>query len=169
MEQQALVILFIGNELKDETAAKLCESISKDTFAHPEDVRMYKFDEENLAKMLAKQITLDHSAIPISQQPVESKLRMINTAAKALSKEFPLSDDTALVIHFGRNIPEIYGRIKYGKAIQHDVDTVNNIKILLDNENLGRKAVLIHRGTNNTLNIIGKIFNNYFDEKGNAK
>lgn len=163
MEQRALTILFVGNKPSDETILKIQNVLSKGTFSHPEDVKIFACTEENLAKMMAKEIMKQHSC-PISEEDVT-----VTEAVKTLAKEYPFSDDTAFVIHFGRNIPEIYGRVKYGKAIQHDVNVIKNIKIILNNNILGTIAIKNNGGTDNTINIIRKIFNNYFDEKGNAR
>lgn len=160
MEQQAIVILFTGNSLPDETSGKLCSVLSKDTFAHPEDVKIYTFDEDNLAKLIAEKITKVHTP-----KCTESTTE----AATILSKEFPLNNNVAFAIHFGRIMPEIYARIKYGKAIQHDIDTVERIKVILDNGVTGRFAIERQGGDKETIEIIRKIFNNYFDEKGNAR
>lgn len=160
MEQQAIVILFTGNSLPDETSGKLCSVLSKDTFAHPEDVKIYTFDKDNLAKLIAEKITKVHTP-KCTENTTE--------AATILSKEFPLNNNVALAIHFGRIMPEIYARIKYGKAIQHDIDTIDRIKIILDNGVTGRFAIERQGGDKETIEIIRKIFNNYFDEKGNAR
>lgn len=160
MEQQAIVILFTGNSLPDETSGKLCNVIAKDTFAHPEDVKMYTFDEGNLAKLIAEKIMKAHT--PTCNESTTD-------AAKILAKEFPIDNKVAFAIHFGRIMPEIYARIKYGKAIQHDVDTVERIKIILKNGVTGRFAVERQGGDKETIEIIRKIFNNYFDEEGNAR
>ena len=163
MEQQALVILFVGNRPSDETVLNIQSALTKGTFSHPDDVKIFAIREEDLAKMIAKEIMKQHS-YPISKEDVT-----VAEAAKTLAKEYPFSDDTAFVIHFGRNIPEIYGRMKYGKAIQHDVNVIKNIKIILNNNTLGTIAIKNNGGTDNTINIIRRIFNNYFDEKGNAR
>ena len=84
MEQQAIVILFTGNSLPDETSGKLCSVLSKDTFAHPEDVKIYTFDEDNLAKLIAEKITKVHTP-----KCTESTTE----AATILSKEFPLNNN----------------------------------------------------------------------------
>lgn len=163
MEQRALVILFNGNEIPDEQIGKICGIISKCAIAHPEDVKMMKFGEDELAKLLAKTIIVQHSHCK-NEGHADSLLH----AAQMISKEFPIEDDIATVVSFGRSIPEIYGRIKYGKAIQHDIDTIENIKLILNNVG-GTTALIKFNGTKETKNIIRKIFYNYFDEKGMAK
>lgn len=162
MEQRALVILFTGNEVQDGTMAKICQIISQSAFSHPEDVRMYTFDEDNLAKLLAKNIMHDHSKKPTKVKNVESAVTM-------LSKEFPIGNNVALTVHLGRAIPEIYGRIKYGKAIQHDVDTVENIKLILKDNTDTFNIIKSLGGNQETIKVIRKIFNTYFDEKGNVR
>lgn len=162
MEQRALVILFTGNEVQDGTMAKICQIISQSAFSHPEDVRMYTFDEDNLAKLLAKNIMHDHSKKP-------TKVRNVESAVAMLSKEFPIGNNVALTVHLGRAIPEIYGRIKYGKAIQHDVDTVENIKLILKDNTDTFDIIKSLGGNQETVKVIRKIFNTYFDEKGNVR
>lgn len=163
MEQRALVILFNGNDIPDEQVGKICGIISKCAIAHPEDIKMMKFGEDDLAKLLAKTIIVQHSHCK-NEDHVNNLLH----AAQMISKEFPIEDDIATVVSFGRSIPEIYGRIKYGKAIQHDIDTIENIKLILNNVG-GTAALVKFNGTKETKNIIRKIFYNYFDEKGMAK
>lgn len=163
MEQRALVILFNGNDISDEQVGKICGIISKYAITHPEDVIIKKFEEDDLAKLLAKTIIAQHSHCKN-----EDRVNSLLHAAQMISKEFPIQDDIATVISFGRSIPEIYGRIKYGKAIQHDIDTIENIKSILNNVG-GTAALIKFNGTKETKNIIRKIFYNYFDEEGTAR
>lgn len=113
--------------------------------------------------MLAKTIIAQHS-----HRKDKDQVNGLLHAAQMISKEFPIQDDIATVISFGRSIPEIYGRIKYGKAIQHDIDTIENIKLILKNIG-GTEALIKFNGTKETKNIIRKIFYNYFDEEGMAR
>lgn len=161
MEQRALVILYTGNDLTDNALEKICKTVSQTAFAHPQDVSMYCLNQEDLAKLIARQIMKDHT-------PVEQK-SSFKKAVDMLSKEYPLNNDVALTIHLGRTIPEIYGRIKYGKAIQHDVDTVNNIRLLITNSIYDADVAKEYHLTKNTVRIVNTIFNTFFDEKGNAR
>lgn len=162
MEQRAVVILFTGNEVQEGTLAKICQIISQSAFSHPEDVQISTFDEDDLAKLLAKSIVHNHSKKPTTAKNTESAVTM-------LSKEFPIGNNVALTIHLGRAIPEIYGRIKYGKAIQHDVDTVENIKLILKDDANTFNIIKSLGGNQETIKVIRKIFNTYFDEKGNVR
>ena len=163
MEQRALVILFTGNKIPDEQLGKICNIICKTAFAHPNDVTMMAFGEDDLAKLLAQKIMNTHSTTHRTNAYED-----VEVAFTTLKKEYPLEDTVAMVVHFGRNIAEIYGRVKYGKAIQHDIDLINNVRIILNNRSISEKYAK-ENFNSQLVQIIQKIFNNYFDEKGNAR
>lgn len=161
MEQRMLIVVFNGNELPDKSIVDIHNIIAKTAFAHPDDVMIHTINEEQLAKLVAKQIINEHSNSKPSREMLGDR------TIKALAKKYDMNNKMSVIIQLTSDLAGIYERTKHGKNIQSDNDFVNLLNSLIRHKHYHSETATRYGYDDEISNIISKIYYKFFDENGN--
>ena len=160
MEQRMLVVMFTGNNVPDDVVINVQKMISEQCFAHPDDVKIYAHSENDLAKIIAKDIFKRHS------MPETETLEGDNTI-KMLSEKYRLKDKPGLAIALSIDLHNIYNRMIHGKNIEEDNEFINKLKNLVTVGMYHRSSANKYGYVGDTADIISKVYFKFFDKNGN--
>ncbi len=160
MEQRMLIALFTGNNIPDDLVLSVQKMISNQCFAHPDDVKIYALNENDLAKIIAKDIFKRHS------KPKTGALEGDNTI-KMLSEKYHLKDKSDLAIALSIDLHNIYNRMIHGKNIEEDDEFINKLKNLITIGMYHESSANKYGYAGDTANIISKVYFKLFDKNGN--
>lgn len=160
MEQRMLVVMFTGNNVPDDVVINVQKMISEQCFAHPDDVKIYALSENDLAKIIAKDIFKRHST------PETETLEGDNTI-KMLSEKYRLKDKPGLAIALSIDLHNIYNRMIHGKNIEEDNEFINKLKNLVTVGMYHRSSANKYGYIGDTADIISKVYFKFFDKNGN--
>lgn len=160
MEQRMLVVMFTGNNVPDDVVINVQKMISEQCFAHPDDVKIYALSENDLAKIIAKDIFKRHS------KPKTGALEGDNTI-KMLSEKYHLKDKPGLAIALSIDLHNIYNRMIHGKNIEEDNEFINKLKNLVTVGMYHESSANKYGYVGDTADIISKVYFKFFDKNGN--
>lgn len=160
MEQRMLVVMFNGNNIPDDLVLSVQKIVSNQCFAHPDDVKVYALSENDLAKIIAKDIFKRHS------MPETETLEGDNTI-KMLSEKYRLKDKPGLAIALSIDLHNIYNRMIHGKNIEEDNEFINKLKNLVTVGMYHKSSANKYGYVGDTADIISKVYFKFFDKNGN--
>lgn len=160
MEQRMLVVMFNGNNIPDDLVLSVQKMVSNQCFAHPDDIKIYALSENDLAKIIAKDIFKRYSA------PESDTLEGDNTI-KMLSEKYRLKDKSDLAVALSIDLHNIYNRMIHGKNIEEDNEFINKLKNLITIGMYHESSANKYGYVGDTANIISKVYFKFFDKDGN--
>lgn len=159
MEQRMLIVMFNGNDVPDKTVISIQKLISEGCVAHPDDVKLYTLDEDDLAKIVAKSILSKHSCT--KQEEFEG-----DRTIKVLVTRYPVRDRLNFTMRLSIDLHDIRERMLHGKAIEDDVHFVKKLANLFKIGYYNPKKAISLGFDEDVKNITLKIYNKFFDEEG---